>query len=87
MFRNFIYAIFSFLLLVFSVTQSSCQGKKDPVPEVPGNKAAVKVGAWYFGGWSFPADQNGHTFHISPTLTTTFSDREPVWGWREDKRG
>ena len=87
MFRNFIYAIFSFLLLVFSVTQSSCQGKKDPVPEVPGNKAAVKVGAWYFGGWSFPADQNGHTFHISPTLTTTFSDREPVWGWREDKAG
>ena len=45
----------------------------------------VKVGAWYFGGWSFPPDTNGYTFHISPTLVTQYQEREPVWGWREDQ--
>lgn len=48
------------------------------------NKDEVKVGAWYFGGWSFPPDENGYTFHISPTLVNQFSEREPIWGWRED---
>ncbi|MDD2797146.1 MAG: glycoside hydrolase family 99-like domain-containing protein [Bacteroidales bacterium] len=53
-----------------------------------GNKTStVKVGAWYFGGWSFPADANGYTFHISPTLVSTYANREPVWGWREDAPG
>lgn len=48
------------------------------------NKDKVRVGAWYFGGWSFPPDENGYTFHISPTLVNQFSEREPIWGWRED---
>lgn len=47
----------------------------------------VKLGAWYFGGWSFPPDEKGYTFHISHTLVNKYSDREPVWGWREDKPG
>ncbi len=45
------------------------------------------MGDWYFGGWSFPPDANGNTFHISPSLVAEFSDREPVWGWREDQPG
>jgi len=48
------------------------------------NKDEVRVGAWYFGGWSFPPDENGYTFHISPTLVNQFSEREPIWGWRAD---
>ena len=45
----------------------------------------LNIGAWYFGGWSFPSNQDGYSYHITPTLTTQFSYREPVWGWREDK--
>ena len=47
----------------------------------------VKLGAWYYGGWSFPPDKKGYMFQISPTLVNTYSDREPVWGWREDQPG
>lgn|GEM_PF-6199311 len=77
----------SIRLLIFlslMMIQTSCKGN---VPNPPATKTTVKVGAWYFGGWSFPADENGYTFHISPTLVTQFSDREPIWGWREDKPG
>lgn len=55
--------------------------------KISDTKKEFSVGAWYFGGWSFPPDANGHTFHISPTLTTEYRDREPVWGWREDAPG
>ena len=75
----------SLIILIFlSLTLLSCKGE---TPEPIVNKAVVRVGAWYFGGWSFPADANGYTFHISPSLVTKFSDREPVWGWREDAPG
>jgi hypothetical protein len=38
----------------------------------------VKIGAYYFHGWS------GKTHHISDRLKTEFADREPVWGWVDD---
>lgn len=44
----------------------------------------IKIGAWYFGGWSVTPDSTGHTFHISPTLTSEYVERMPEWGWRED---
>jgi hypothetical protein len=71
------------ILIIALLAQTSCwkKGKEQP------NKDVVKVGAWYFGGWSFPADSGGYTFHISPSLVARFADREPVWGWREDKPG
>lgn len=72
------------LAVLFSFALYSCKGET-PDPNI--DKDKVKVGAWYFGGWSFPADANGNTFHISPSLVTKFSDREPVWGWREDAPG
>ena len=77
---------FAFAGLLMVVTMFVCcsHAKEEPIGEA---KTTVKVGAWYFGGWSFPADANGHTFHISPTLTTTYRDREPLWGWREDAPG
>ncbi len=77
------YAIAGLLL---SVAAWSCGNGKEADP-AEGTEDPVKVGAWYFGGWSFPPDENGHTFHISPTLTTAYRDREPAWGWREDVPG
>jgi len=78
------FSFFPALLLGISMSLgcSNSSETEPPQPEITDN---VKVGAWYFGGWSFEPDENGHTFHISPTLTTQFSNREPVWGWREDK--
>ena len=79
---NRFFLINLFLILVVMM---SCSSGKDGETKGDEPLNEVKVGAWYFGGWSFPPDANGHTFHISPTLTTQFSNREPVWGWREDK--
>jgi hypothetical protein len=64
----------------------SCKSDDDPSSNGKDTKTEkIKVGAWYFGGWSMPADSKGYTFHISPTLVTQYSYREPIWGWREDK--
>ncbi|MDD2797148.1 MAG: glycoside hydrolase family 99-like domain-containing protein [Bacteroidales bacterium] len=64
-----------------------CTGANAALKAIGSNATPAKVGAWYFGGWSFPADANGYTYHISPTLVSTFSEREPLWGWREDPKG
>jgi len=64
-----------------------CIGANAATQAIGNMKSSVKVGAWYFGGWSFPADENGYTYHISPTLVSTYSNREPIWGWREDAPG
>lgn len=77
------FLAFAFLFLcIISISCSNSTAATEPEKENPDK---IKVGAWYFGGWSFKPDANGHTFHISPTLVTQFSDREPLWGWREDK--
>lgn len=83
--NNIITYAFAGMLLA-TATLLSCGNGKEASPS-NGTENTVKVGAWYFGGWSFPPDENGHTFHISPTLTTAYMDREPVWGWREDAPG
>lgn len=70
-----------FLLLLLSI--AFLQGLSAQKPSC----VRPKVGAWYFGGWSVTPDETGHTFHISPTLTSKYADRSPVWGWREDKPG
>ena len=72
------------IILFISLTLSSC--KETDEPEIK-KEDKIKVGAWYFGGWSFPADDNGYTFHISPSLVNDFPEREPIWGWREDGDG
>ncbi len=40
--------------------------------------APILAGAYYFDGWS------GQTYHITERLQSEFTDREPVWGWRDD---
>lgn len=44
----------------------------------------VRVGVYYFDGWSGTPNENGYTHHITERLVTEFSEREPVWGWRAD---
>lgn len=74
-------SLFLFALMnVFCSTNTLTETKE----KSKNTKGDVKVGAWYFGGWSFPPDEEGYTFHISPTLVNEYQEREPLWGWRED---
>lgn len=74
----------SYLILFAALALlSSCDKQDGGTPGGGDDGFRAKVGAWYFGGWSFPADANGYTFHISPSLVGD-NARKPVWGWRED---
>jgi len=57
------------------------------------NKANVRVGAYYFDGWAGKnklADNPNETWaknaptHLTKRFVRDFSEREPVWGWRDD---
>jgi hypothetical protein len=58
-----------------------------------GNSANIKVGAYYFDGWAGknkladdpnePWAKNAPT-HLTKRFVREFSNREPVWGWRDD---
>lgn len=39
-------------------------------------KARVKIGAYYFDGWT-----GTYSNHITPSLVSNFPEREPKWGW------
>lgn len=41
--------------------------------------ARLKVGAYYFDGWT------GKTNHITKSLTENYKERAPVWGWVTSK--
>lgn len=40
-------------------------------------RGEVRIGAYYFDGWA-------GTNHVTKRLATEFTDREPIWGWRDD---
>lgn len=52
--------------------------------------ARVLIGTYYFGGW---AGHKGYKIgniddpptHLTPLLVSTYKEREPIWGWRDDK--
>ena len=48
------------------------------------NQEQVRIGAYYFDGWSAVPDAEGYTYHITKRLVNEFPEREPVWGWRAD---
>ncbi len=57
------------------------------------NKLNVKVGAYYFDGWAGKnkyADDSNEPWakdapsHLTRRFVNEFSNREPVWGWRDD---
>ena len=50
------------------------------------------MGAYYFDGWAGKNAQAGKAewakdapTHLTKRLLDEFPDREPVWGWRDDK--
>jgi hypothetical protein len=53
-------------------------------------KNRVQVGAYYFDGWSgLSPDRNpkwatNAPTHLTYKLKTEFTNREPIWGWRDD---
>lgn len=57
-----------------------------------GEAARATVGAYYFDGW---AGRNAHAAtadwaadaptHLTKRMLDQFPDREPLWGWRDDK--
>jgi hypothetical protein len=60
-------------------------------------KARIKLGAYYFAGWSGKSSMDdgtpehawakGMPTHVSKKLPTEFAGRMPVWGWRDDAPG
>ena len=71
------------LLMVFGLLScGSCKQDDDPDPEEKkeeeNNKGSgIKVGAYYFHGWSGETDR----WHVTERLKEEFPEREPVWGW------
>lgn len=52
-------------------------------------KNEVKIGAYFFDGWSGHRMENAQWTDNAPThltylLKTTFASRMPLWGWRDD---
>lgn len=76
-------AVFGIVILAGCFCEANAQG----------NKANVKVGAYYFDGWAGknrhadnpnePWAKNAPT-HLTKRFVRDFSEREPVWGWRDD---
>lgn len=59
------------LALVYNL--SSAQSPKN-------DNVQLKVGAYYFGGWSGLTDP----YHLTSRLKKEFSNREPIWGWYDN---
>jgi len=77
--------IILFGLLIFSLLSQ--------ISEAQNNKNNIKVGAYYYDGWcgknSLADDPNEPWAKNAPRqlkkrMYEEFSDREPVWGWRDD---
>lgn len=85
--RTSLIAKIALLIGIFILT--GCYSKVD----AQGNKANVKVGAYYFDGWAGKNKQADNTnepwaknapSHLTKRFVRDFSERQPVWGWRDD---
>ena len=67
--------IFTLVLLLVSVScqKSNAEQNSEDVPK----KVNIKVGAYYFHGWSGKTD----LWHLPSRLKNDYPEREPVWGW------
>jgi hypothetical protein len=61
------------LFVSFSCQNSDTEENPEDVPQ----KVNIKVGAYYFHGWSGKTD----IWHMPPRLKNDYPEREPVWGW------
>ena len=66
------------LAMVLLLVSYSCK-KSNPEqnPEDVAKKVNIKVGAYYFHGWSGKTD----LWHLPSRLKNDYPEREPVWGW------
>lgn len=89
------------LLSLYSCSKDSDDSApEDPIPEDPVVRewnGRIKPGAYCYGGWAGKTSYDdgkpentwakGMPTEISKLLTTTYSGREPIWGWRSDSQG
>lgn len=81
-------------LILITVLLSWYSCSKDSDVQEP--KARMKVGAYCYSGWAGKTSYDngkpenawakGMPTEISKLLTTTYSGREPIWGWRDDSQ-
>ncbi|HAZ03787.1 MAG: hypothetical protein A2W90_17830 [Bacteroidetes bacterium GWF2_42_66] len=89
---NFKFMKNKILIFISLFALINCSGQ---IPdENKDNEAKIKLGAYYYGGWSgtCPYDDGkpehawakGMPLMVTRLMTTEFAGCEPVWGWRED---
>lgn len=62
--------------LIISVFIFYGQSLLSQIPSILKYKEQVKLGAYYFDGWT-----GTYPYHITPELVKSFSNRESKWGW------
>ena len=87
--KRFYYLCFALFLCVTVLAKGQSDRKEEQKAS-----PSIKLGAYYFGGWSgkclgddgTPETEwaRGMPTHFTKMLATKYADREPVWGWRED---
>ncbi|MBB2149784.1 glycoside hydrolase family 99-like domain-containing protein [Pedobacter gandavensis] len=60
---------------IFLIAMALLAVRISPVYGQNNSGAQLKVGAYYFDGWT------GKTSHISRSLTENYKERAPIWGW------
>ena len=87
----------AWLVLLSAITtlhfQPQANAQESGLDESSGRQAKVTIGAYYFDGWSGRsrwADDPDQPWakaaptHLTRRMIEEFSDREPLWGWRDD---
>jgi hypothetical protein len=69
-------SIFFYPLLVCLLFSISLFSKRNTTIFVVDPTIDVKIGAYYFDGWT-----GTYPYHITPELINSFPEREPKWGW------
>jgi hypothetical protein len=73
--RSSLSAVLTFCALTACLLSNLAPSFAESAPST----AKVCAGAYYFDGWTGSTDR----IHLTPRLRDEFSDREPIWGWRD----
>ena len=96
LFSGIVGCIMSLSAITPQTTTETIQANKPELLVIPTESTIKKpatIGVYYFDGWAgknrFANDPNEPWAKNAPTHLTRrfveeFSDREPVWGWRDD---
>lgn len=82
------------LLFLTCILFCSCSNDDNPSEKESVQPKRIKVGVYYFGGWAginalseVPEEQEwakDAPTHLTKSLFYEYSDRQPIWGWRDD---